>query len=58
MRVLLTGHRGYIGAIAWPMLGAAGHEVKGLDADLFTGCDFGDAPTDIPEVRKDIATSR
>ncbi|MFZ0519763.1 MAG: SDR family oxidoreductase [Candidatus Acidiferrales bacterium] len=54
MRVLLTGHKGYIGAVAAPMLLAAGHEVVGLDSDLFTGCDFGQAPEAIPEMRKDL----
>jgi nucleoside-diphosphate-sugar epimerase len=54
MRVLLTGHKGYIGAVAGPLLRSAGHEVIGLDTDLFAGCEFGNAATDIPEVRKDI----
>lgn len=54
MRILLTGHKGYIGAVAGPMLLAAGHEVVGLDSDLFAGCDFGHAPEAIPEMRKDI----
>ncbi len=54
MRVLLTGHKGYIGAVAGPMLRAAGYEVVGLDTDLFTGCDFGPAPQPIPEVIKDL----
>jgi nucleoside-diphosphate-sugar epimerase len=54
MKVLLTGHRGYIGAVAPPILGAAGHEVMGLDTDLFVGCDFGGESTAIPEVRKDL----
>jgi nucleoside-diphosphate-sugar epimerase len=54
MRVLLTGHKGYIGAVAGPMLRAAGHEVVGLDSDLFAGCDFGSLPADIPEIRKDL----
>jgi nucleoside-diphosphate-sugar epimerase len=54
MRVLLTGHRGYIGAVAGPTLRAAGHEVVGLDTDLFSGCDFGETAPPIPEVRKDI----
>jgi nucleoside-diphosphate-sugar epimerase len=54
MKVLLTGHKGYIGAVASTMLGSAGHEVVGLDTDLFTGCDFGAAPEEIPEIRKDI----
>ena len=30
MRILLTGHKGYIGAVAGPMLRSAGHEVSGL----------------------------
>jgi nucleoside-diphosphate-sugar epimerase len=54
MRILLTGHRGYIGAVAGPLLRASGHEVIGLDTDLFAGCEFGDATPDMPEVRKDI----
>ncbi|MBV6433903.1 MAG: UDP-glucose 4-epimerase [Bryobacteraceae bacterium] len=53
MRILLTGHKGYIGAVAGPVLQAAGHEVTGMDTDLFAGCDFGEVPR-IPEVRKDI----
>jgi nucleoside-diphosphate-sugar epimerase len=54
MRVLLTGHQGYIGAVAGPLLQSSGHEVIGLDTNLFAGCEFGDAVADIPEVRKDI----
>jgi nucleoside-diphosphate-sugar epimerase len=54
MRVLLTGHRGYIGAVGAALLRAAGHEVTGLDIDLFTGCDFGPAAAPIPEIKKDI----
>ena len=54
MKILLTGHRGYIGAVAVPMLSAAGHEVVGLDSDLFAGCDFGQPAPEIPEIRKDI----
>lgn len=54
MRVLLTGHRGYIGAMAGPILRSAGHDVVGLDTDLFANCDFGDARSDIPEIRKDL----
>lgn len=41
MRVMVTGDRGYIGAVMVPMLQAAGHEVVGLDADWYEGCDFG-----------------
>lgn len=54
MKILLTGHRGYIGAVAGPLLLAAGHEVVGLDSDLFAGCDFGERAPEIPEMRKDI----
>ena len=54
MKILLTGHKGYIGAVAGPILQAAGHEVVGLDTDLFTGCDFAQAPAAIPELRKDM----
>ena len=54
MKVLLTGHKGYIGAVAGPILRSAGHEVSGLNTDLFAGCDFGTALPAIPEVRKDL----
>ncbi len=54
MRILLTGHKGYIGAVAGSVLQAAGHEVFGLDTDLFGGCEFGDASAEIPSVRKDV----
>jgi nucleoside-diphosphate-sugar epimerase len=54
MRILLTGHRGYIGSVAGEMLVSAGHEVVGLDTDLFAGCDFGQPAPEIPELRKDI----
>jgi nucleoside-diphosphate-sugar epimerase len=54
MRVLLTGHKGYIGAVAGPILRSVGHEVVGLDADLFAGCEFGEAAPELPEIRKDI----
>lgn len=54
MKILLTGNTGYIGAVAEPMLRASGHEVIGLDADLFAGCDFGGAPCSPPQLKKDI----
>ena len=54
MRVLLTGHKGYIGAVGGSMLQEAGHEVTGLDTDLFAGCDFGSRVPEIPQVRKDL----
>ena len=54
MRILLTGHKGYIGAVAGPILCSAGHKVVGLDSDLFAGCEFGEAAAKIPEICKDI----
>lgn len=54
MKVLLTGHKGYIGSVAGPMLLSAGHEVVGLDSDLYRHCDFGGAPDAIPGIRKDL----
>jgi nucleoside-diphosphate-sugar epimerase len=50
----LTGHKGYIGAVAGSILRSAGHEVVGLDTDLFAGCDFGTAALETAEIRKDI----
>jgi len=31
MRILITGHKGYIGTVMAPLLADAGHEVVGLD---------------------------
>jgi nucleoside-diphosphate-sugar epimerase len=41
MRILVTGHGGYIGAVMTRILDAAGMDVVGTDSGLFTGCDFG-----------------
>lgn len=54
MRILVTGHNGYIGAVMTPMLIAAGHEVVGLDSDLYAQCTFGDDTQNIPSLKKDI----
>ena len=40
MRVLVTGHLGYIGTVLTPMLVRAGHEVVGLDSDLYSRCTY------------------
>lgn len=55
MRVLVSGHHGYIGSILVPLLTGAGHEVVGLDTYLYEGCDFGEdrAPA-VPAIRKDV----
>ncbi|NOZ02771.1 MAG: SDR family oxidoreductase [Deltaproteobacteria bacterium] len=54
MKILVTGHKGYIGVVLVPMLLRRGHEVHGLDSDLFERCTFGDDPVEAPWVRKDV----
>ncbi len=54
MKILLTGHKGYIGCVAGPILQTAGHDVVGLDSDLFAGCDFGAPATEIRGMQKDL----
>jgi nucleoside-diphosphate-sugar epimerase len=54
MKVLVTGHNGYIGAVLVPFLQKAGHEVHGLDTYLFEGCHHGPAPADPPALRIDL----
>lgn len=54
MKVLVTGHKGYIGTVLTPLLTAAGHDVHGLDNDLFRRCTYGELPASIPELIKDV----
>jgi nucleoside-diphosphate-sugar epimerase len=54
LKVLLTGHLGYIGTILAPMLLEAGHDVTGLDSNLFAGGDFGTGPRAIPTISQDV----
>ena len=54
MRVLVTGHRGYIGSVLVPFVARAGHEVVGLDSDYYEACTFGAGLPAVREIRKDI----
>ena len=54
MRILVTGHKGYIGTVMVPMLLGAGHEVVGLDSDLFRECTFTPDIHHVPELRLDL----
>jgi len=56
MRVLVTGHLGYIGTVLTPMLVRAGHEVVGLDSDLYSRCTYpaGGQISDVTTIQKDV----
>lgn len=54
MRVLVTGHHGYIGSVLAPMVREAGHDVVGLDTFLYRGCDFGQAAEFEPALAREI----
>lgn len=56
MRVLVTGHKGYIGTVMVPMLMDAGHEVLGIDSDLYRASTYGPAP--VPPTRERIKDVR
>lgn len=54
MRVLVTGHHGYIGSVLAPLAAAAGHEVTGLDSFFYRGCDLGPPVEWIPALDRDV----
>jgi nucleoside-diphosphate-sugar epimerase len=54
MRVLITGHNGYIGSVLAPMVQSAGHEVVGLDSFLFERGTFGQDSPEIDAMRMDL----
>ena len=54
MKILVTGHNGYIGCSLVPLLTEAGHEVSGLDSYLFADCTLGTDVETIPAQRLDI----
>jgi nucleoside-diphosphate-sugar epimerase len=54
MRVLVTGHQGYLGSVLVPMLQAAGHDVVGLDIGLFADGVLGPAPPEIKTLHLDL----
>ena len=54
MRVLVTGHHGYIGSVLVPALRVAGHDVLGLDTFFFEDCSIGRDWHDTPALRKDL----
>jgi nucleoside-diphosphate-sugar epimerase len=54
MKVLVTGHRGYIGVEMVPALRAAGHEVIGLDTGFYDACDFESPPDPTEDLKVDL----
>jgi nucleoside-diphosphate-sugar epimerase len=50
MKILVTGHLGYVGTVMVPILRAAGHEITGYDCDLYQRCTYdpGFTITDAP----------
>ena len=54
MKIIVTGHHGYIGAVMVPLLQKAGFEVIGLDIGWFDGCSFGEGAPAVPAQRVDI----
>ncbi|WP_112322084.1 NAD-dependent epimerase/dehydratase family protein [Oceanibium sediminis] len=53
-RILLTGHKGYIGSVMAPILVNAGHDVVGYDTGYFSDCTLVPDGTTLPELQKDI----
>ena len=54
MRILVTGHNGYIGSVLVPMLQQADHDVVGLDSDIFAPCLFGPNGHEVESLRADV----
>jgi len=54
MKILLTGSRGYIGTVMAPFLAKAGHEVTGMDTDLYRRSTFGEWRESTPTLLKDL----
>lgn len=53
MRVMVTGHKGYVGTVMIPMLQAEGYEIVGLDSDLYAEHNL-DYMSEVPYLKKDI----
>ena len=58
MRVLVTGHNGYIGGALVPLLRAAGHQVFGMDTGLFDAGRFVPEPPRVDTLAVDVRDAR
>jgi len=54
VKLLVTGHLGYLGVEMTSRLLAAGHEVVGLDTDYYRECDFVAPPDPVPTLHLDL----
>ena len=54
MKVLVTGSQGYIGTVLVPMLLNSGHDVIGLDTDLYSRCTFSGRLPEIETINIDV----
>jgi nucleoside-diphosphate-sugar epimerase len=54
MRVLITGHEGYIGSVMAPTFLGAGYEVVGLDTGYFRDCTLLPEVAELSSLRKDL----
>jgi nucleoside-diphosphate-sugar epimerase len=54
MRVLITGANGYIGRVMAPIVATAGHDVVGLDTNMFDACSLGPDPDRVPTLDLDV----
>jgi nucleoside-diphosphate-sugar epimerase len=54
MRLLVTGHLGFIGTLMVPLLRRAGHEVIGLDSDFYEASTFTNDIEPVPHLHGDI----
>jgi nucleoside-diphosphate-sugar epimerase len=56
MKILVTGHRGYIGPHLVKLLKEAGHQVTGVDIGYFDGCSWEPLPEADREITADFRT--
>ena len=54
MKILVTGNRGYIGAVLVEMLLERSYEVVGYDIDYYDGCELYEFNQPVKQIRKDI----
>jgi nucleoside-diphosphate-sugar epimerase len=54
MRILVTGHQGYLGSVLVPRLVESGHEVVGLDVGYFESGTLGPVPEPVRTLRVDL----